>query len=407
MQPTARIPWSGALHWQALEPYPSFLARRTGASGGWVIGVGAEEVLEAPRPGTWCFGHLAYDMKNSLEPLSSRHPDEDGFPLSRWSVPFWVVELEGEQATLHSAAEHQAEGLTFLQALVGSLTVPLPVAPLTGWQVRTTRERYLQQVERVLHHVQRGDIYELNHCAGRTTHQLGWDPFAGFAHLMTANPAPLAAFYRMGDQFALCASPERYLLVEEGKVLAQPMKGTRRRHADPIEDARLALELAADPKERSENIMAVDVMRNDLSRVAASRSVVVEELCAVHAYPHVHQMTSTIRARLRVGATAWDAVLASFPMASMTGAPKLRSMQLIDEVEDMRRGLFSGTLGFFTPAGNADLNVVIRTLTYNAISGRAALLTGSAITASSLPELEWEECELKARSVLNALGDVG
>ncbi len=406
MQPTARIPWSGALDWRALEPYPSFLARRTGAAGGWVIGVGAKEALQAPRPGTWCFGHLAYDLKNSLEPLSSRHPVEDGFPQSRWCVPFWVVELSQGEATLHSMAEHREEALSFLGALVGKAP-DSPAAPLTGWQVRTTREHYLKQVERVLHHIQHGDIYELNYCTGRTAHQLGWDPFAGFAQLMAANPAPFAAFYRMHDLFALCASPERYLLVEEGKVLAQPMKGTRRRHVDPAEDARLALELAADPKERSENIMAVDVMRNDLSRVAASRSVVVEELCCVHAYPHVHQMTSTIRACLREWATAWDAVLASFPMASMTGAPKLRSMQLIDEVEDMRRGLFSGTLGFFTPHGNADLNVVIRTLTYDASSGRAALLTGSAITASSVPGSEWEECELKARSVLKAFGDVG
>lgn len=406
MQPTARIPWSGALRWRALEPYPSFLARRTGASGGWVIGVGAKEVLEAPRPGTWCFGHLAYDLKNNLEPLTSRLPDEDGFPLSRWCVPLWVVELGEGQAILHTTAEHREEALSFLEALISSFSEPL-VAPLTGWQVRTTRERYLQQVERVLHHVQRGDVYELNYCTGRTTHQLGWDPFAGFAQLMAANPAPFAAFYRVDDLFALSASPERYLLVEDGHVLAQPMKGTRRRHADPVEDARLASELASDPKERSENIMAVDVMRNDLSRVAASRSVVVEELCGVHPYPHVHQMTSTIRARLREGVSAWDAVLASFPMASMTGAPKLRSMQLIDEVEDMRRGLFSGTLGFFTPEGNADLNVVIRTLTYDARTGRAALLTGSAITASSVPDQEWEECELKARSVLNALGHAG
>jgi para-aminobenzoate synthetase component 1 len=185
------------------------------------------------------------------------------------------------------------------------------------------------------------------------------------------------------------------------------MKGTRRRHPDPTEDARLAAELATDAKERSENIMAVDVMRNDLSRVAAPRSVVVQELCGVHPYPHVHQMISTITADLGQGQTAWDAVLRSFPMASMTGAPKVRAMMLIDELEDMRRGLFSGTLGFFSPEGDTDLNVVIRTLTYDAASGRAALITGSAITASSVPEQEWEECELKAASVLNALGHEG
>lgn len=397
------LPWSGTIAWNALEPYPDLLVRRLDG-GAWLVGVGGARQHIMPPVGKWSFGHLAYDLKNSLEPLNSRHPVEDGFPDVSWTEARWIVRLVQDRAELWVGEQDAAEAQVFLEWLI-SPTMPPPEAPLTGWVVHTPRERYLAQVERILHHIQRGDVYELNYCTGRTTTSLGWDPFAGFARLMAANPAPHAAFYRRGPLFALCASPERYLKAERSLLTAQPMKGTRKRNADPVEDARLAQELVADPKERSENIMAVDVMRNDLSRVAAARSVNVEELCGVHSYPHVHQMTSTITARLKAGATSWDAVLASFPMASMTGAPKLRAMQLIDEIEDLRRGLFSGTLGFFGPDGDTDLNVVIRTLTYDATTGRVALITGSAITASSVPEQEWEECELKARSVLNALGD--
>ncbi len=185
------------------------------------------------------------------------------------------------------------------------------------------------------------------------------------------------------------------------------MKGTIRRSADPQEDAALAIALATSAKERSENIMAVDVARNDLSRVAASRSVHVDELCHVQPYGAVHQMVSTVSARLRPGLGPWDAVRATFPMASMTGAPKVRALQLIDEAEDQARGIYSGAMGFQLPDGTLDLHVVIRTITYNAATGAAALLTGSAITALSDPAMEWAECELKANSILNALRHAG
>jgi para-aminobenzoate synthetase component 1 len=185
------------------------------------------------------------------------------------------------------------------------------------------------------------------------------------------------------------------------------MKGTQRRSPEPALDADIAAALSNDPKERSENIMAVDVARHDLSRIAAPGSVVVDELCGVKTYATVHQLVSTVRSRLREGFGPGEVLRATFPMASMTGAPKRRAMQLIEEVEDMRRGLFSGTLGFFLPDGTADLNVVIRTMTFNAATGHASLITGGAITAGSDPEQEWEECELKARSVLNAFGHAG
>ncbi len=404
MSTPVTIPWAGSIHWAALRPYPRFLARRQGS--GWLVAVGGGPSGEVPVQGRWNYGHVGYDRKNALEHLRSRHPREDGFAEVEWTVPQWVLRFQDGQASVLHAGRDGEGAAQLLRALGAPVTGVVP-ASLHGWQVRTPRERYLEHVRQALAHIQRGDVYELNYCAQRRTAAPGWDPFAGFAALMAANPAPHAAFYRCGDAFALCASPERYLRIEEGRITAQPMKGTRRRSADPAEDARLAQELATDAKERSENIMAVDVMRNDLSRVAAPRSVVVEELCGVHAYPHVHQMTSTITARVGHGRSTWDVVAASFPMASMTGAPKVRAMQLVDELEDMRRGLFSGTLGLVAPNGDTDLNVVIRTLTFDASTGAASLITGSAITAASDPEQEWAECELKARSVLNAWSHEG
>ena len=181
------------------------------------------------------------------------------------------------------------------------------------------------------------------------------------------------------------------------------MKGTRPRSTDAATDREAAQELANDTKERSENIMALDVMRHDLSRIAASGTVKVTELCAVRSYPRVHQMVSTVEATIRHGLEPMDVLRATFPMASMTGAPKVRAMELINEVEEGPRGLFSGSFGFFAPDGTGDFNVVIRTVLFNASSGRLSLTTGSAITAQCLPEQEYEECQVKARSVIDAL----
>ncbi len=273
----------------------------------------------------------------------------------------------------------------------------------TQWERHVPKARYLANVEKLLGHIQRGDIYEVNYCTERSAFLPCFDPFAAFGRLVERTDAPFAAFYRRGDLFALCMSPESFLRIEEGKVTTRPMKGTRPRSPDVETDRALAEELARDAKERSENTMAVDVARNDLSRVAASGSVRVEELCSVKTYPNVHQLVSTVGALLATGVSNRDLLQAAFPMASMTGAPKRRAMRLIDEVEDSPRGLFSGCLGYQLPDGTLDLNVVIRTIMYDASTGRASLTTGSAITAQSDPEREWEECELKARSVLDAL----
>ena len=407
MRTTIRIPSGKPFSATGLRQQDTFLFRRVADKDRAVLGVGVVEWFEEPhfgpdgRPTDWLFGHLAYELKDRLEPLSSRHGDPSGLPLERWFTPRWVVEWVGVETLLHVLPGDEAAGLAFLDQLFSATSVAGPVS-IGPWNRHTSLDRYMEQAAKLLAHIHRGDIYEVNYCVERTCVRVGWDPFAAFDQLSWRTQAPFAAFYRNEGRFALCASPERFLAFDGARIVGQPMKGTRPRSTDPQEDDRSRDELARDEKERSENIMALDVMRHDLSRVAASRSVKVEELCVVHSFPHVHQMVSTVSALTGEGRTPLDVLQAAFPMASMTGAPKFRAMQLIDRAEDQARGLYSGSLGFFAPDGTADLYVVIRTILYDEATGRASLSTGSALTAACDPAKEWEECELKAGSITNA-----
>ncbi len=394
---------------ELLRGQDHFLFRRMADQERALLFIGSLEESDAPDFSRgavvedWTYGHLAYEWKEHTYGLASRHSDPSHWALSQWRVPLWVVEWRGDESFLHAREQH-VEDAQVLIAQLSSGIHDVALGPAPEWTCSTARERYLEQAAKLLRHIHRGDIYEVNYCTERHAHWPDLDPFAAFVRLLKDTDAPFAGFYRNGERFALCASPERFLSFSGDRCTGEPMKGTRRRGANAAEDARLREELASDAKERSENIMALDVMRNDLSRMAASGSVVVEELCQVRSYPRVHQMVSTVAARIKQGCSPFDMVRVAFPMASMTGAPKISAMKLIDDAEDQARGLYSGTLGFFAPDGTGDLNVVIRTLLYDRAMGLASLSTGSALTAQCDPELEWEECEVKARSVLDALG---
>lgn len=389
-----------------LGPYGTLLYSRVRDRA--VLAVGSHAELAAPlfdqygRVPDWTFGHLSYERRNTLERLSSRHADVQGHPAERWFVPRTVVEWREGKVFIHLHPEHEEEGLAVADTLFGA--APAQDTGAVGpWTTDTDRTAYLRNAEMLLAHIRRGDIYEVNYCIQHSSTVAEWDPYAAFDRMLQRADAPYSAFYRNGEQFVLCASPERFLAFQGDRAVGEPMKGTRPRSSDPDEDARLARELASDAKERAENVMALDVMRHDLSRVAASRSVAVPELCAVRSYPSVHQMVSTVQATLAPGRTPYDALLAAFPMASMTGAPKIRAMQLIDEAEDQCRGLYSGTLGFFAPDGTGDFNVVIRSAFFDREKGTLKVLAGSALTAYCDPKAEWEECALKARSVIEAI----
>ena len=207
----------------------------------------------------------------------------------------------------------------------------------------------------------------------------------------------------MGTHYLICASPERYLQKNSNKLLSQPIKGTIKRSPEPVEDAQLKIDLKTSLKEQSENIMIVDLVRNDLSRIAKRGSVTVEELCTIYSYKQVHQMISSISCELKDNITFTEIIKSTFPMGSMTGAPKVSAMKLIEHYESSKRGLYSGTLGYINPEGDFDFNVVIRSILYNTKNKYASFMVGSAITDKSVAEAEYEECLLKAKAMFEVL----
>lgn len=352
----------------------------------------------------WLFGFLSYDLKNELEDLQSNHLDELQFPNMHFFQPKWVFEIRGNQVIIHFPVEMARQEM---QQVFGQIMQFQPhywesVVPAV--KARISKETYLQQVAKLQEHIQRGDIYEVNFCQefyveGAVLHSL-----ATFEKLNAISEPPFAAYYRLGKKHLMCASPERFVKKIGEKLISQPIKGTRRRGLDVEEDELLKDELAACPKERSENVMIVDLVRNDLSRTAAKASVQVEELFGIYSFRQVHQMISTITSKLKAGVNGVEAIKHAFPMGSMTGAPKIRAMELIEKYEQTKRGLYSGSLGYITPNGDFDFNVVIRSILYNAEKQYAAFMVGGAITAKANAEQEYDECMVKAKAMFEVLG---
>jgi len=264
---------------------------------------------------------------------------------------------------------------------------------------RISKKDYHQKVEKILEHIYKGDIYEANFCQEFYAENTRISPLHMYEDLNTISEAPFATFLKIDHQFLLCASPERYLKKVGPKIISQPIKGTAKRFEDCLEDQKAATTLSIDTKERSENIMIVDLVRNDLSRSAKKGSVQVEELCKVSSFKQVHQMISTVVSELKDDVHLVDVIKDTFPMGSMTGAPKISAMKIIERLEETKRGLYSGAVGYFTPSGDFDFNVVIRSILYNAEKKYLSFSVGSAITAKSFPEKEYEECLLKAKAM--------
>jgi para-aminobenzoate synthetase component 1 len=269
-------------------------------------------------------------------------------------------------------------------------------------QQRISKDFYLEKVAKMLEYINKGDIYEANFCMeffAETT----INPLDKYFFLNDISKPPFATFLKNNIHYLLSATPERYLKKEGNKIISQPIKGTSKRYLDNIEDDISKNTLASDPKERSENIMITDLVRNDLSRTAKKGSVEIEELCGVYSFLQVNHMISTITSIFDDQYSALDVIKKSFPMGSMTGAPKISAMTIIEELEETKRGLYSGSVGYFTPNSNFDFNVVIRSILYNSTNNYVSFSVGSAITALSIPELEYEECLLKANAMIKVL----
>ena len=351
-------------------------------------------------PQEYLFGYLAYDLKNELEQLDSRHPDPMAWPDLCFFVPEHRISIKNQVLTIASAT--QAPEDLYAEILQTKIQAP-KAAEKIELQARIQREEYLYTVAQIRQEIGRGNIYEMNFCQEFFHPACELDPFALFQRLRLKTQTPFAAFFRWQEHFALCASPERFLAKRGQKLISQPIKGTIRRGKTEEEDAALKTELFLSPKNRSENVMIVDLVRNDLARSCQPGTVNVEELFGIYSFSTVHQMISTVTGTLPTGVSAIESIKRAFPMGSMTGAPKLRSMQLIEQLERSRRGLYSGAIGYFAPNGDFDFNVVIRSLLYQQESGYLSLQVGGAIVFDSDPQEEYAECLLKAERLREVL----
>lgn len=367
--------------------------------------------------GDWIFGYLSYDLKNDVENLSSQNFDGLHFPDLYFFQPQKLFLLKGDQLEMlylnvvedemekdfSEIAEISSEKILERKARKVKLEVEKMKKSASIIQPRISKEEYVQKVNKMLAYIQRGDIYEANFCQEYYAESHKIEPLEVFRQLNEISGPPFAVFLRLEQYNLLSASPERYLKKSGSKILSQPIKGTARRSEDKNEDQQIMQNLAEDPKEKSENVMIVDLVRNDLSRIAKRGSVKVDELCKVYSFKQVHQMISTVSAELKENIAPVEILRATFPMGSMTGAPKISAMKIIEKLEESKRGLYSGAVGYFTPSGDFDFNVVIRSILYNAENNYVSFSVGGAITAQSVPEKEYEECLLKAKAMREVL----
>lgn len=353
------------------------------------------------HPG-WLFGHLGYGLKNEVELLSSRHKDLIDFGTCFFFEPEVVLQLQNNQLVISSEVYDVFEIFKDINEAPAEMLVKIPAE--INIQSSITKAAYIDAVNALKQHIKRGDCYEINFCQQFFAKDVVIDPLYTYSRLMELSPSPFAALYKLNDKYCLCASPERYLKKTGRSILSQPIKGTsKRNNQDEGEDIASKNKLQSSSKERSENVMIVDLVRNDLSRICKEGSVQVEELFGIYSFPQVHQMISTIKGELREGLHWTDAISATFPMGSMTGAPKKRVMELIDEYETTSRGLFSGSIGYVNPGGDFDFNVVIRSIFYDEAKRNLSFSAGGGITFNSNAADEYEESMLKASIIVKVL----
>lgn len=350
----------------------------------------------------WIFGHLAYDVKNEIENLQSYNPDYVCFPDFYFFIPeivFILTEDELKIGVFNSAAAQKIYDEIISSEPIEGVRYPSPLV-----RARFSKEEYIETVKKLQQHILRGDCYEINFCQEFYSNQLVIDPLLVYEKLSELSPNPFSAFYKHNDKYLMCASPERFVKKKGNTIMSQPIKGTANRvKNDLAADEQRKDNLFYNDKERSENIMIVDLVRNDLAKICTQGSVSVKEFLKVYTFPQVHQMISTVAGNLKENISIADVFYATFPMGSMTGAPKKKVMELIEKYEKTRRGLFSGTLGYINPEGDFDFNVVIRSILYNQSNSYVSIQAGSAITFKSDPKNEYEECLLKITAMKKAL----
>ncbi|MCB0510979.1 MAG: anthranilate synthase component I family protein [Bacteroidetes bacterium] len=351
---------------------------------------------------SWLFGFLSYELKNDIEcgTLYSNNIDGIDNPVLHFFIPKYIIKIEDkkvELGVLNVAAIQEFETLLNQRVHIKKTDSEVKI------KHRITKDQYLENVRQIQEQIGIGNVYEMNFCQEFYAENTKIDTLETFQKLNELSQAPFSCYFKNNQNYLMCASPERFLKKSNQKLISQPIKGTRKRSIDTIEDNANKQELLSNEKELSENVMIVDLVRNDFSKIAEKNSVTVEELFGLYSFKQVHQLISTISCQIGKEKTFKDIIEAMFPMGSMTGAPKLAAMQLAENYEQTQRGLYSGAVGYITPKGNFDFNVVIRSILYNATRQYVSIQTGSAITIESDAEQEYEECLVKATALFEAL----
>lgn len=352
------------------------------------------------RKNDWKFGFLNYELKNKIEELRSSRQASISFPLSYFFVPRHLLLID--KANLR--VDIQSDTTDDIINSIREQEHPQTAFAFKGKiYPMTSKEQYLETFKILKQHILRGDIYEINLCQEFVGQEVSIAPLQAYWSLNSISPTPFSALFKYHQQYALCASPERFLAKRGNQLISQPIKGTAKRSANEGEDILTGNTLLNDPKERSENIMIVDLVRNDLTKSAKPGTVEVCELARLYTFKQVHQLISTVACELREDMDETSIIANTFPPGSMTGAPKVSAMQLIDRHEESTRGLYSGSIGYLAPDGDFDFNVVIRSLLYDARQARISFHVGGAITALADGEKEYEECLVKAKGIFELL----
>ena len=350
----------------------------------------------------WVFGYLSYDLKNELENLESKNIDSFDLPNLFFFQPkkIWLVSNSNVEA-LYLDGNQIDDDWTEINKI--NLSEKFSKSNKIILKERLKKNQYQNKIKLLLDHIKRGDIYEANFCMEWFSQNANIIPSEVYIKLNEISKTPMSAFFKNKNLNLLSSSPERYIKRIKDRVVSQPIKGTSRRDQNDMVDSKLMNELEANIKERSENIMIVDLIRNDLSRFSIPGSVIVKELCKVYPFKQVHQMISTVESKIKSNLSSSEIIKHTFPMGSMTGAPKVKAMNIIEDLEVSARGLYSGALGYIKPSGDFDFNVVIRSLIYDTNTKYLSFHVGSAITSKSKILNEYNECLLKAEAMISVL----
>ncbi|AIM37342.1 aminobenzoate synthetase [Sphingobacterium sp. ML3W] len=350
------------------------------------------------HPNTYIPGFFSYDLKNEIEDLKTNHVDQLDFPLAYFFIPTTVVKIIGSK--VYITAENPAE-------IYQEIDQYLLKSDLVGFdgkvQARWSKEEYFHAFHKMQEHISRGDIYEVNLCQEFYAENVSLNPLAAFEKLNSISPTPFASFFKFQDKFILSASPERFLAKRNNELISQPIKGTAKRGSTVEEDQQIVQTMLNSKKEIAENVMIVDLVRNDLTRSAVPKSVKADRLFEIQSFKLVHQMISTITCEKSDEVSDVEVIKNTFPAGSMTGAPKIAAMRICDQVEAAQRSVYAGSIGYFSPNGDFDFNVVIRTILYNTKKRHLSFQTGGAITIQANAKDEYQECLLKANGMLKAL----